>query len=259
MIIDSNLDIEINKSIIKKINELLNEYQPYKSNKLFVLENYLINLINLYDENKLPNKILLSGQKGIRKSTLAFHFINYVLSKEEELAYDLKSFTINLNNKSFILTKNKSNQNFILIDLLNEKKNIDLPQIRELISNLNKSSFNNKPKFILIDNIEFLNKNSINALLKTLEEPKEKIYFILINNDKKILSTLSSRCLNFRISLSNEKKKKIIKQLIGNDLEFLINPDLLNYYSSPGTIYKFIEFSNLYNIDLTKLSLKISC
>ena len=77
------------------------------------------------------------------------------------------------------------------------KKNIDINQIRELIRSLNKSSFNEKPRFILIDNIELLNLNSINALLKTLEEPSHNIYFILINNNKKILSTLLSRCINF--------------------------------------------------------------
>ena len=57
------------------------------------------------------------------------------------------------------------------------KKIYDINQIRELISNLNKSSFNNKPRFILIDNIEFLNKNSINALLKILKN-LIKIFFL---------------------------------------------------------------------------------
>ncbi len=37
---------------------------------------------------------------------------------------------------------------------MNEKKNIDIAQIRNMITNLNKSSFNSKPRFILIDNIE---------------------------------------------------------------------------------------------------------
>ena len=55
---------------------------------------------------------------------------------------------------------------------------------------------------MLIDNIETLNINSINALLKILEEPNENINFILISNNKKILPTLTSRCINFKLSLS---------------------------------------------------------
>ena len=85
----------------------------------------------------------------------------------------------NKENHSFKTTLNKSNPNLIIIDIDQEKKMIDINQIRELLSNLQKSSFNNKPKFILIDNIEFLNLNSINALLKVIEEPSINIYFIL--------------------------------------------------------------------------------
>ena len=85
------------------------------------------------------------------------------------------------------------------------KKNIDINQIRDLIVKLNKSSFNNKPRFVLIDNIEYLNINSINALLKILEEPNDNIIFILINNNKKVLPTLLSRCINFKISLEKIK------------------------------------------------------
>ena len=60
------------------------------------------------------------------------------------------------------------------------EKNIDISQIRNLILNLSKSLFNNKPRFVLIDNIELLNNNSTNSLLKILEEPGEK-YLLYIN------------------------------------------------------------------------------
>ena len=84
---------------------------------------------------------------------------------------NLDNFEINVENQSFRTILNGSNPNFYIIDINSEKKFIDINQIRDLISKLNKSSFNNRPRFVLIDNIEFLNKNSINALLKTLEEP----------------------------------------------------------------------------------------
>ena len=42
-------------------------------------------------------------------------------------------------------------------------------------------------------------------LLKILEEPSPNTYFILINNNKKVLPTLLSRCINFKISLSNKE------------------------------------------------------
>ena len=224
--------------------------------KIFGLDEELNELINLYNNSKLPNKILLSGEKGIGKCTLAYHLINYILSKNEENPYNTNDLQIDTDNHSFKLIQNNSNPNFNLIDVNSEKKNIEINQIRSLINNLNKSSFNSKPRFILIDNIEFLNVNSINALLKILEEPNDNTYFILINNNKKILSTLLSRCLNFKISLSNEKVIFVNKLLFGDDIKNLINSDILNYYHTPGKIYDVLEFSKEKKIDLTTISLK---
>ena len=154
--------------------------EPITQTKLYGLSSFIKELIQLEKNNTLPNKILLSGQKGIGKSTLAYHFINYVLSKNEEFKYNVDDLEINTNNHSYKLSLNKSNPNLILVDVNVDKKMIDINQIRELISNLNKSSFNDKPRFVLIDNIEFLNINSANALLKVLEEPSHNIFFILI-------------------------------------------------------------------------------
>ena len=230
--------------------------EPSTQKKLFGLNKIFDSLKNLHDKNKLPNKILLSGEKGIGKSTLAFHFINSVLSKDEEFSYNFKNNEINSKNKSYLLLQNKSNPNFHLIDILNDKKNIDIEQIRELIMSLNKSSFNSKKRFVLIDNIEYLNKNSINALLKILEEPNGNIYFILINHNQKILDTLKSRCLDFKITLSKNKSIEIINEILKDDVFTLLNNDFLNHYSTPGTILKIIDFSNIYKIDLKSMNLK---
>ena len=223
---------------------------------LYGLNSQLIELIELYKKNRLPNKILLSGQKGIGKCTLAYHLINYILSIDEEHNYDLINFSINIENKSFKLIQNKTNPNFILIDVADEKKKIDISQIRNMINNLNKSSFNSKPRFVLIDNIEYLNLNSVNALLKILEDPTKDTHFILVNNNKKVLPTLQSRCLNFKIHLSNSNNKAICNKLLNIDIDNAINIDLLDYYLTPGKIYNLTIFSNENKIDLKKISLK---
>ena len=151
--------------------------EPINQTHLFGLKKFINQLIFLEKNEILPNKILLTGQKGIGKSTMAYHLINYVLSKDEDFPYDEDNLQINPKNYSFKTLINKSNQNFILIDVSLDKKFIEINQIREMILNLNKSSFNNKPRFVLIDNIEYLNLNSINALLKILEEPSKDIFF----------------------------------------------------------------------------------
>ena len=190
------------------------------------------------------------------KSTLAFHLVNYVLSINEEHPYIIKESKINPDNKSYKLVINGSNPNLLLVDTLSEKKNIDINQIRELINNLNKSSFNNKERFIIIDNIETLNISSINALLKVLEEPPSNTYFILINNDRFILPTLKSRCINFKISLDHKNSISVINKILDNDIMKFINKDLINYYLTPGQIYHLIEFFKIQKHDLKDYDLK---
>tara|TARA_B100000902_G_scaffold195885_1_gene187130 strand:- start:740 stop:1672 length:933 start_codon:yes stop_codon:yes gene_type:complete len=234
----------------------VNILKPIKQTRLYGLDNYLNELIKLYKEGNYPNKILLSGQKGIGKSTLAFHFINYVLTINEDYNYDVKNCNINIESPVFKTIQNKSNSNLILIDAYDDKISININQIRELIIDLNKSSFNKKPRFVLIDNIELLNVSSINALLKILEEPNENIYFILIHNNKKILSTLLSRCINFKINLSHNAYLNILNQLLDDNFDNLINNDLINYYFSPGEIYYLVQFSLENNYNLSNIDLK---
>ena len=213
-------------------------------------------LIDLYKDNNLPNKILFSGEKGIGKCTLAYHLVNYILSLNEDFSYDLNNLKIIPDNKSFKLVQNKSNPNFILVDIVEEKKNIDISQIRNLILTLNKSSFNTKPRFVLIDNIELLNINAVNALLKILEEPNDNINFILINNNKRILPTLKSRCLNFKIQLTSNQSIEITNNILENNYNKFLNENFVNNYSTPGEILNLIDFANKNDIDLIETNLK---
>ena len=116
--------------------------KPSNQLNLYGLDDYFQEFVELYNINKLPSKILLTGSKGIGKSTIAYHLINFVLSKNEDHPYDLTNYKINLENKSFKLLQNNTCPNFILIDVPFEKKMIDitedfkwvtLKQIKELI------------------------------------------------------------------------------------------------------------------------------
>ncbi len=230
--------------------------KPQLQQSLFGHQKIFDTLKKLQLNKKLPNKILLSGEQGIGKCTLAYHLINYILSINEDFNYDIKNYKINTENKSFKLLLNKSSPNFNLIDVEEGKKNIDINQIRNLISNLNKSSFNSIPRFVLIDNINLLNLNSANALLKVIEEPNNNIHFIIINSNTRILPTLKSRCINFKISLSKNDVIEITNKIIGNDIYDLLNEELINYYVTPGQLLKILAVSEELEIDVKNLSLK---
>jgi len=120
-----------------------------------------------------------------------------------------------------------------------------------MINYTNKSTFNNMARFILIDNVENLNKNSVNALLKIIEEPNENIFFILINNsEKNILPTLKSRCLTFKINLTFSETLNISNSILEKKVLEIVNYDLLSYYNSPGEIISLINFAEEKSINL---------
>ena len=111
--------------------------------------------------------------------------------------------------------------------------------MRNLRQNLQKTSIIDKKKFVIFDDVETFNHNSLNALLKVIEEPGKNIHFILINNETKdLLNTIKSRSLEFKIILNKDQNKNIIKSLTDHyNQKIVINEELINI--SPGNFIKF--------------------
>ena len=105
------------------------------------------------------------------------------------------------------------------------------------------SAFNNKSRFILIADVEFLNANSSNALLKSLEEPNENVYFFLLfNSEMNILDTIKSRCLEYKIDLKINDTKQIVDTFFDENIYSNINNSLVNYYSTPKFLISLINY-----------------
>ena len=209
-------------------------------NKLIGHNSYLENFVSLYKYDKLPNKILMSGKKGIGKSLLINNFL-------------LKIF--NTNNDHELIT-NMTHPNILNIKKTNDKKNIEIDQIREVVKFTNQSSFNNKARFIIIDDAEFLNINSSNALLKNLEEPNDNVFFILIfNSDMSLLDTIKSRCIEFKIKISNENIELIVNNYFKENIYPKINSDLINYYSTPLFLISLLNYMNENELSISNTSI----
>ena len=69
-------------------NLTADKFSPVHSLKLFALKEHFYNFVKLHKNQKLPKIILLTGEKGIGKFTLIFHFINYMLSLNSNHSYD---------------------------------------------------------------------------------------------------------------------------------------------------------------------------
>ena len=228
--------------------------ESIKQTNLIGYKNLFLNLVHNFEQNNLPNKILLSGKQGIGKSIFCYHLVNYILSKNENFSYNLEKNTINRDNNSYKLILNSSHPNFFSISLKPEKKNIEISQIKEMINFTNKSSFYNKSKIILIDNVEKLNSSSSNALLKTLEEPNNDVLFLMVyNNHFSLFETIKSRCIEFKLNLSKTDCSKIINNLLGDNIFDNFAPDFKNLNLSPLFYIELFNFCNENNIDYSNL------
>ena len=159
--------------------------------ELFGYEYYFQMFVEMFNKKKLPNTILLTGDKGMGKATFVYHFINYILSKEEKNKYLLPNFTINQENMSYKNICSNIHPNVYLLENDYKTEATGIDDIRKAIKFLNKTTFNLNLKIVLIDNVENLNLNSTNALLKSLEEPDQNTYFFIINNNtNKLIETI---------------------------------------------------------------------
>ena len=180
------------------------------------------------------------------KSTFAYHLINYLLSRNENNTYDVNKFKINAENLSYKLLSEKTHPNFFLVENTFLENDIKIEQIRNLLNFLNKTTYKNDLKIVMIDNAELLNLNSSNALLKSIEEPSDNVlFFIIHNNPIKILDTIKSRCTEFKFFLSISEKKFIFNNIAK---DYKINSKLENYteslsFNTPGSLLKYALFT----------------
>ena len=98
-------------------------------------------------------------------------------------------------------------QNIIYLNGSNYRS-IKINDIRSLKNTILTTTINDKKRFIILDDVDLFNINSLNGLLKIIEEPSYNNFFILINNNSKpLLETIKSRCLEIKIILDVKKKK----------------------------------------------------
>jgi DNA polymerase III delta prime subunit len=229
------------------MNEIY-QYDPLKTKKLIAHGSLFKELIELHEIEKLPRVMLFTGKKGIGKFTLVNHFLNYVFTKATKHPYSFKKKELDSSSIFYNSLLNGSSQNVIFFNREN-KQNVKIDDIRNLKSQLSKSSLVDRERFIIIDEVEFLNVNCVNALLKILEEPSSNNYFILISNEqKKILDTLLSRCSKTKVYLSSIDKNNIIDHLTTlYDIEIsstFNTPDV-----TPGLFLRYNEILQRNKID----------
>ena len=231
---------------------LKDKFDPFESNQLFSYSTYLNNFITLYKKGNLPKVLMLSGEKGLGKFTLAFHLFHFInTERDKEYRYNLDK-QIFINNVSFISSlKSNTCENFYYLGN-NHEVSVSINDVREIKKKLTNRPLNGFPRIIVFDDADLFNKNSANSLLKIIEEPTEFNYFILINNQRNyILDTLKSRSIEFKIFLKKNEKKIILSNLLKkNNINLSLDENII-YNLTPGILLRIHDTLIDYKIDLS--------
>ena len=137
-----------------KANKVEEVTKPKSQLNLYGYESYFQFFNKLYEQDKLPNSILISGQKGLGKSTFTYHFINFLLSKGEKNEYNRRDYLIDPNNSTYKLIQSGTHANLFILDAIDDE-NIKIDQVRKLLLFLNKSTYYKSVKIVLLDNAEY--------------------------------------------------------------------------------------------------------
>ncbi len=184
------------------------KYRP-KNFKELIGQNIMVETVtNSIKLNKLPNAYLLTGIRGVGKTTTA-RLIAKALNCEKNF---LKEENCTCSHCEEI-----ANSKHLDVLEMDAASRTGIDDVRELIESSKYNPTSAKYKVVILDEVHMLSKQAFNGLLKTLEEPPPHLKFIFATTEvKKVPVTIISRCQRFdlhRVPISALLKnlKKILK------------------------------------------------
>jgi len=177
------------------------KYRPQEFRDLIGQEVMAQTITNAIKLGKTPNAYLLTGIRGVGKTTTA-RLIAKALNCVKKIDEVEKCKADEYCHCAEIV--NSNHMDILEMDAAS-KTGID--DIRELIENAKYSPVSSKFKIFIIDEAHMLSKQAFNGLLKTLEEPPPRLKFILATTEvRKIPVTILSRCQRFDLKRVNLEK-----------------------------------------------------
>ena len=177
---------------------LYRKYRPHNFDNLVGQDYIRDTLTNALKGNRVSHAYLFSGPRGTGKTSAARLLAKALNCSNLTDGYDP------CNECDFCQEINNGR----LIDLIeiDAASNRGIDEVRDLKEKINFAPTRSKFKVYIIDEVHMMTKEAFNALLKTLEEPPDHVYFILATTEiHKIPETILSRCQRFDFKRINKK------------------------------------------------------
>ena len=199
---DSFLENEdVNNVLNEPYKVLARKYRPQNFSDLLGQEVMVDILSNAFRSGRLAHAYMLTGVRGIGKTTTArllARALNYATNEVDQPTIDITEYGIHC--KEIMESRH--------IDVLemDAASRTGIADIREIIDSVSYSTTSARYKIYIIDEVHMLSKSAFNGLLKTLEEPPAHVKFIFATTEvQKIPLTILSRCQRFDLKQLDEK------------------------------------------------------
>lgn len=193
---------------------LARKWRPRTFAQLAGQEHVVRALSNALSQNRLHHAYLLTGTRGVGKTTIA-----RIFAKSLNCATGITDTPCG----ECSACREIDNGRFVDLIELDAASNTQVDNMRELLESALYAPTSGRFKVYIIDEVHMLSKSAFNAMLKTLEEPPGHVKFILATTDpQKIPVTVLSRCLQFNL-------KQLPPALITARLQYVLEQEQLSF------------------------------
>ena len=217
-------EVEENKEKSSSKNSykvLARKYRPQNFEDLMGQEIMVQTLKNAFKTNRIAHAYILTGVRGIGKTTTArllARSLNYETEAINEPNIDMSEL-----GKHCLEIMESRHIDVIEMDAASRT---GIADIREIIDSVNYSPSSARYKIYIIDEVHMLSKAAFNGLLKTLEEPPSHVKFIFATTEvQKIPLTILSRCQRFDLKrFDHDMIKLLINKVCKKEMVSIEDP-----------------------------------
>ncbi|HSC79565.1 MAG TPA: DNA polymerase III subunit gamma/tau [Chitinolyticbacter sp.] len=198
---------------------LARKWRPRNFAQLVGQEHVIRALANAFANGRLHHAYLLTGTRGVGKTTIA-----RIMAKALNCETGVTAEPCGVCSACTQIDAGR------FVDLLeiDAASNTGIDNIREVLDNAQYAPTAGRFKVYIIDEVHMLSKSAFNAMLKTLEEPPGHVKFILATTDpQKMPITVLSRCLQFSL-------RQMTPQQVSGHLQKVLDAEQLPF--EPGAL-----------------------
>ena len=246
------------------------DFSPQNNSYLLGQEEAENVFLQAWKNNTMHHAWILSGEKGIGKATLAYRIARFLLTADKNNKDKYNSLNVSPDNPVFQQIAKGSHPDMIVLErdyietdkrkiisaikkgevmdemeLASLKRSafIRVDDVRKVNEFLQKTSFNDGWRVVIVDSADDMNKSSANALLKILEEPPARTVLLLISHNMgSLLPTIRSRCAKLQLKTLSDMQVGSLLRRYRSELSETMISRLVEM--SGGSIGKAISYAD---------------